>query len=129
MKTRHNRLFKTLVSVFFMTLASAWGGAALALDNSTVQSARGEQHQFDSWVERSPRYGHGEELRSVLQPLRWVKGENRKFRSKSDVMRQVKARYNATVLKISLNEKREVYNVRLLMQSGKIRNIQVSARR
>ena len=49
-------------------------------------------------------------------------------RSRSDVMREVKERYNAKVLKISLNEKSGVYNVRVLMPNGKVRSLQVIAR-
>ena len=48
-------------------------------------------------------------------------------RSKSDVMREVKQRYNAKVLKISLNEKSGTYNVRVLMPNGKVRSLQVNA--
>ena len=51
------------------------------------------------------------------------------FRSKGEVVEEVKNRYNARVLKISLNEARAVYNVRVLMPSGKIKNIKVNARR
>ena len=51
-----------------------------------------------------------------------------KVRSRSDVMSEVKSKYNAKVLKISLNEKAGVYNVRMLMPNGKVRSIQVSAR-
>jgi len=49
-------------------------------------------------------------------------------RSRSDVMQEVKQRYNAKVLKISLNEEAGVYYVRMLMPSGKVRSIKVNAR-
>ena len=51
----------------------------------------------------------------------------KKYRSRSSVMEEVKRRYNAKVLKISLNEKAGVYNVRVLMPSGKVRSLQVNA--
>lgn len=50
-----------------------------------------------------------------------------KIRSRSDVVNEVKQRYNAKVLKVSLNEKAGVYKVRMLMPNGKVRSIQVSA--
>jgi len=54
--------------------------------------------------------------------------QNNNVRSRSEVMQEVKQRYNAKVLKISLNEKAGVYKVRMLMPNGKVRSIQVSAR-
>jgi hypothetical protein len=44
-------------------------------------------------------------------------------------MQEVKRRYDAKVLKITLNKQRQIYNVRVLMPNGKVRNIQVSAER
>ena len=66
---------------------------------------------------------------NLLETLNWVKNDRPNFRSKSEVVQSLKRQYNAKVLKISLNEQRAVYRVRLLMPSGKIRDIQVSARR
>ncbi len=51
------------------------------------------------------------------------------LKSRSDVIAEVKRRYNAEVLKISLDERQQVYRVRVLMKNGKVRNLQVSARR
>lgn len=51
------------------------------------------------------------------------------LRSRSDVMQEVKRRYNAEVLKISLDERQQVYRVRVLMPNGKVRNLTISARR
>jgi uncharacterized membrane protein YkoI len=51
------------------------------------------------------------------------------LRSRSDVMQEVKRRYNAEVVKISLDERRQVYRVRVLMPNGKVRNLTISARR
>jgi len=50
-------------------------------------------------------------------------------KSRSEVIREVKRRYNAEVLRISYDEARKVYRVRVLMRNGKVRNITVSARR
>jgi len=66
---------------------------------------------------------------SVLRPLRHSQNSNTAYRSKSSVVREVKARYKAKVVKISLNEQRGVYYVRVLMPSGKIKTVQVNARR
>jgi len=63
---------------------------------------------------------------SYNKTLRYA--QNNKVRSRSEVMNEVKQRYNAKVLKISLNEQAGVYNVRVLMPNGKVRSIQVSAR-
>lgn len=49
--------------------------------------------------------------------------------SKSEVVRQVKREYDAQVLKVTLNEQRGVYDVRVLMPNGKVRNLTVSAKR
>jgi len=51
----------------------------------------------------------------------------KQYRSRSSVIEEVKNRYNAKVLKISLNEKAGVYHVRVLMPNGKVRSLQISA--
>jgi uncharacterized membrane protein YkoI len=52
-----------------------------------------------------------------------------KLRSRSEVVREIKKRYNAKVLKISLHKHQSIYRVRILLPNGKIRDIQVNARR
>lgn len=49
--------------------------------------------------------------------------------SQSEVIRQVKDRYDAEVLRISLSKDRRYYKVRVLMPNGKVKNIQVNAQR
>lgn len=51
------------------------------------------------------------------------------LKSRSEVIREVKRRYRAEVLRISFDEARKVYRVRVLMPNGKVRNLTVSARR
>ncbi len=51
------------------------------------------------------------------------------LRSKSEVVREVKRKYDAEVLKISLNSSGNLYRVRILMPNGRIRDVSVSARR
>ena len=75
------------------------------------------------------RHSDRSQLDVVLTPFIQSQNQQGQFRSRSEVMREIKRRYNAKVLKISLNKKREIYNVRVLMPSGKVRSIQVSARR
>ena len=56
--------------------------------------------------------------------------KKRALRSRSEVMQEVKRRYSgAEVLKIALNRSGTSYNVRVLMPSGKVRSLQVSALR
>ncbi len=52
-----------------------------------------------------------------------------KLRSRSDVMQEVKRTYKAEILKISLDESKQVYRVRVLMPNGKVRNLEISAQR
>ena len=69
---------------------------------------------------------HSHSKQSSYKSQRYAQNNN--VRSRSEVMQEVKQRYNAKVLKISLNEKAGVYKVRMLMPNGKVRSIQVSAR-
>ena len=56
--------------------------------------------------------------------------KERALRSRSEVMQEVKRRYSgAEVLKIALNRSGTSYNVRVLMPSGKVRSLQISALR
>ena len=79
----------------------------------------------------SKSYGH-----SHASHYKWNKSSYKnapkyaqdKFRSRSEVMNEVKQNYNAKVLKISLNEETGVYHVRMLMPNGKVRSIKVNAR-
>jgi len=75
--------------------------------------------------------GYSNSMNRIPEPGVWVaqNSERDDFRTKSEVMRDVKRRYQARVLKIKLVESRGIYRVRLLMPNGKVRNISVSARR
>ena len=66
---------------------------------------------------------------SQFGTLDYVQNSTDNLRSRSDVMQEVKRRYNAEVLKISLDERQQVYRVRVLMPNGKVRNLTISARR
>ena len=49
-------------------------------------------------------------------------------RSRSEVIREVKERYNAEILRIEYKERKKAYKVRVLMPNGKVRNLTISAR-
>lgn len=51
------------------------------------------------------------------------------LKSQSQVIREVKSRYNAEVLKISLSQNSRFYNVRVLMPNGRVKTIKVNAQR
>ena len=51
------------------------------------------------------------------------------LRSRDDVIREVKRRHNCEILKVSLDERKQQYKVRVLMPNGKVRNLKISARR
>ena len=59
----------------------------------------------------------------------WQLSQSKNIRSRGDVIREVKRKYDAEILRIKLNEKRMVYRVRVLMPNGKITNVTVNARR
>lgn len=55
--------------------------------------------------------------------------QNDKLRSRGDVIREIKRRHNCEILKVSLDERKQLYRVRVLMPNGKVRNLKISARR
>ena len=117
-----DQLLKKLLITCVVISSSVSASSVIALspaDSNSQRSASNQSHLPPLQTE----------LRSVPKPLRWVQSGQNKFRSKGDVVQEVKRRYDARVLKISLNERREVYNVRILLPGGKVRNIQVSALR
>lgn len=73
------------------------------------------------------------EFTSVLQPIRQIQAQSQRnsssLRSKSEVMQEVKSRYNGQVVKISLNDRTQMYSVRVLLPNGKVKNLSVSARK
>jgi len=70
-----------------------------------------------------------EPIAETQLPMTLRLSQTDRIRSRRDVMREVKQRYNAEVLRINLNKQRMVYEVRVLMPNGKVKNITVSARR
>lgn len=123
MRIKPNQLFRQLLVTLVVTSSCLSMGFAWAITPESNNAG------VKSWVNGSERQQSSGEWQSVVRPLRWVQNDKSNFRSKSDVVREVKSRYGARVLKISLNKQREIYNVRILMPGGKIRNIKVSARR
>lgn len=121
MKITSIKLCKRLLITFSVISSVLFASLASAVSPDRQQGS----HSVRSDFRKVPEI----DFRTVIKPERWARDEQQNRRSKADVVQHVKQRYNATVLKISLNEQREIYNVRVLMPSGKIRNIQVSARR
>ena len=82
-------------------------------------------------LDRSYRSSDKPNYNSVLQPIRQAQSDrnNQSLRSKSEVMQEVKKRYNGQVVKMSLNERTATYSVRVLLPNGKVKNVSVSARK
>lgn len=127
MKFRLPSLCKKSLVIFVML-----GGFAASACSFALESNGSGNTNLSVWNQEVHNQGQSDyepSLESVVRPLRWVKNDNRKFRSKSEVMSEVKDRYKAKVLRISLNERRGVYNIRILLPSGKVRSVQLSAYR
>lgn len=127
MKLRSHILYRNLLAISMLLLSFTASAVALALEsnragNTNLRAWSGQIH-----TRRQSNFEPSRE--SVIRPFRWVKNDDRNFRSKGEVMNEVKHRYKAKVLRISLNEKRGVYNVRILLPSGRVKNVQFSARR
>lgn len=80
-------------------------------------------HAFESAIRGDLGYG------TTLNTYQLSQNGRGNLRSRSDVIQEVKQRYNAEILKISLDDRKQVYRVRVLMPNGKVRNLQISARR
>ena len=97
---------------------------ALLLGNSGVV------HAFDlSPKNTSTRFNDEILVLPLAHDRLYAQNKERPVRPRSEVMQEVKQRYNAKVLKISLNQRRDTYNVRVLMPNGKVRSLKVSALR
>lgn len=94
-------------------------GHELASDNySSVADFTGEAASNpDKWYLQSD-FSH-----------RFAQRQNAEWKSRGEVMSEIKRRYEAKILKIRLDQAREVYVVRLLMRNGKVKTVKVSARR
>ena len=106
-------LLLTILAIFVSSI-----GTAYAYDDSRSYSKH-------SSAKHSNKYTKSNKALYKSNRNRYAQNN---IRSKSDVMREVKQRYNAKVLKISLNDKSGIYYVRVLMPNGKVRSLQVSAR-
>ncbi|MFT4630507.1 MAG: putative membrane protein YkoI [Arenicella sp.] len=127
MKLRLHILLRSILAISMVSVSFTASGLALALESNEAGNNDFEAWSDTKYTQRQSAFEPN--LESVIRPLRWVKNDNRKFRSKAEVMSEVKNRYKAKVLRISLNEKSGVYNVRILLPSGKVKNVQLSARR
>ena len=127
----HNALRQLLTTIIVVS-SCVFYGASQAIEDSAWHESNSDWVQADGY---SKRPAYQTDIRSKpssqrwSQSNRWTQNKNGSIRSKGEVINEVKRRYNATVLKIKLNEQRAVYNVRILLPSGKVKSVQVSARR
>jgi len=113
-------VFKTFTKALLLAiLAFAVANASMAYAFSSEPARTGESIRFSSQSD----------LGSVLAPLQYAQSRPKKLKPRSVVMQEVKRRYDAEVLKITLDEAREVYKVRILMPNGKVCSIRISAKR
>lgn len=110
--------FRRLQSISLVLLAVC----LLVPGSATASSVYGEPYQ-------SIRQSSEQLLETVVQPRRLAQNKRSELRSRSEVVEEVKRRYNARVLRISLNRQQEIYDVRVLMPNGKVKNIKMSATR
>ena len=129
MKPISNCLRKTFGVAMILSVLCL-SGSAFAFNSDNAQSRRVLLGMTDS-IGQNYQNSDDSTLRSVVQPLRHSQAQSNSssFRSKSDVMREVKSRYNGQVVKISLNERSATYHVRVLLPNGKVKNLSINARK
>jgi len=114
------------LSVALLVLANM--NTSAASDRYTQQSykkSKVSSHESNYRNDKNQNRYKQSKQRSATKKVQYAQNSKR---SRSDVMNEVKQRYNAKVLKISFNEKTGVYNVRMLMPSGKVRSVKVNAK-
>ena len=85
---------------------------------------------FDSDMAKNWNFGIKQTAHEIqFGSVQYSQNERANLRSRSDVIQEVKQRYNAEVLKVTLDERQQMYRVRVLMPNGKVRNLKISARR
>ena len=117
-----NATLLAMLASAVMLLSSA-SALALSVDPFIVPDAssqpvmHGIRHAQNNWQNTDRQNQNDSEKKRAL-------------RSRSEVMQEVKRRYSgAEILKITLNRNGTSYNVRVLMPSGKVRSLQISALR
>lgn len=60
---------------------------------------------------------------------RYSQNSQDQLRSRAEIVGEVKQRYNGKVLKVTLNQQKTMYRVRVYMPNGKVRNLQINARK
>ena len=116
---RANTTFRKSISLSMTLLLLCVSSSVFALNASNSVSQKND-----------------ERLQSVIQPLMYAQSDSRSstqsgssYRSKSEVMQQVKNQYNGKVIRISLNERSATYSVRVLLPSGKVKSLSGNARK
>ena len=112
-----------LVSFIFIT------GVGVANAN-VVLLANGDNSSIKLMHDRAVPTKHESAIglqQNQLRPVQLAQSGNR---SKSDAMSEVKRRYKgAKILRIKLDSSSNKYRVRILLPSGKVRNVTVSAQK
>jgi len=114
-------------------VALCLSGNAIALNSNSNQFSTNKLSIDNGFIVNSLDHKYRSRNRSssnsVLRPSRRAQADtsSQSLRTKSEVMQEVKKQYNGMVLKMSLNQSAEMYSVRVLLPSGKIKNISVSA--
>ena len=130
MKNSYRDLFKQLLFTL-VVISSCLSIANVSAKNSVINQQFEYQFGLDrnSFSHSSRQYNRKMNTNTASNSMRWARNSQGLLLSKSDVIRAVKKRYNARVLKINLKKSHSIYSVRILMPSGKIKNIQINARR
>ena len=121
-KLAYRSLLAVLLFCSFIGQANAL--EAERSDHPSAESMMRSQYPTLHMIETSPE----------ITPRRWLAQQSQsesapRIRSQSEVVREVKQRYDAQVLKITLNAQRSAYRVRILLPNGRVREVSVSARR
>lgn len=116
-------MYKVIYKIIFTNLAIILclvGGEAFALSSENRPHLEVSKVKYQSGITKR---------RATGKPWATLKLAKENLRSRSDVMNEVKKRYEAKVLKISLNSHTGIYHVRILLPNGKVRSVQISRKR
>ena len=115
-----NRILPVLIGLAFLLFA----GSTLASSGAYERPMQGVPSVVTQMIPSEPM----NRLPSYAQGGARQLSQAQDFKSRREVIDEVERDYNAKVLKISLNERAGVYEVRILQENGRVRDITVSAR-
>lgn len=120
-------LFKQALTKLLITVIVV--SSCLSIDFASAAVGPASKAYGTSWPEMQDWSTTNNRVLENTDFFQLSRDEGGNLRSRSEVVREVKKRYNAKVLKISLHKHQSIYRVRILLPNGKIRKIEVSARR